>query len=811
MIQLTVLGDVELRADDGHPIGSVLSQPRRLALLVYVALEGNGGGVQRDHLLGIFWPDLPQDQARQSLRTALHFLRRSLGPDAIDGDGGAVRLDPSVIGCDAAAFLAALRDDGERALQLYRGDLLPGFYLDGGPVEFERWLDETRLTLRRKAAETAWALASAQEMAGNPAGAGAWARNATRLMDGDEASVRRCIELLGRIGDRAGALTAYQSLASRLRDEFDATPSRETEAAISRVRDGEPTGAGPAAGGPVAASPSAWTGEGSGSAPAQTAVAEPTGAVVRGWRARARRASRSVYSTVVTLVLVAGFYSLWGLSRGGPVPAIAGSESATIVHVEDIRDFSTDGATTDLAGALTMEITARLSEIQSLQVMAAGRVTTPRDEPPAYILRGGLMRSDSTVRLTAMLLDGVSGATLDRISAERTEGTAAATSAELAEVMTRRVRREIGRVVEDRERVMTARSPRALALVRGALHDIEAGDSLRTAGALDAAAFSFASADSQLGLAQAEAPRWAEPSIQRAELAYRRMWLHLRPPAVDMAAAGQALRSGVGHADAALAIAPADASALELRGLLNYWRWRLRAGSDTEIEEARRRAEADLNRATALDGSRGRAWSVLSALHHVRGDFPAANFAARRAYRADPYLENAVETVVRLFNTSLEIGDAAGARHWCEEIARLGSQSWMPQHCVLEQMAWYGPPDGVDADSVRKLVEFAVSRPGAAQGRARLEMTGAVILARMQSPDTRSAIATARELGRADDAHLVTLEAWAHVVLGDHAAAAALLARAAAIEPRTAPATLASRRFEALRKDGGLRGLAEGE
>jgi DNA-binding SARP family transcriptional activator/TolB-like protein len=810
MIQLTVLGDVELRAGNGHPVGSVLSQPRRLALLVYVALEGNGGGVQRDHLLGVFWPDVPQDQARQSLRTALHFLRRSLGPDAIDGDGGAVRLDPAAIECDAAAFLAALREgDAERALQRYRGDLLPGFYLDGGPAQFERWLDETRSALRRRAAETAWSLASAQETAGNAAGAGAWARTATQLLDGDEAAVRRCIELLGRIGDRAGALTAYQGLAGRLRDDFAATPSRETEATIARIRDGAPTGAEPTVGRPVVAAPSASTG--AGTAPAQPAVAASTATAVRGWRTGARRASRGLYSTAVTLVLVAAFYSLWGLSRGGPTPAIAGSESAAILQIEDIRDFSADGATTDLAGALTMEITGRLSEIHSLQVMAAGGAPTTTAGTPAYILRGGLVRSDSTVRMTAMLLDGVSGATLDRISAERIVGTAAATSAELADVMARRVRREIGRAVEDRERVMTARSPRALTLVRAALHDIEAGDSLRTVGALDAAAFSFASADSQLGLAQAEAPRWAEPSVQRAELAYRRMWLHLRPPAVDMAAAGEALRAGVGHADAALAIAADDAAALELRGLLNYWRWRLRSGSDTENDDARRRAEADLQRATALDGSRGRAWSVLSALHFDRGDFPAANFAARRAYRADPYLENAVETVVRLFDTSLEIGDAAGARHWCEEIARLGSQSWMPQHCVLEQMAWYGPPGGVDADSVRRLIEFTRTRPGAERASAELEMLGAVILARMESPAALDAVRAAREMGRADDAHLVALEAWAHVVLGDHAAAAALLAQAAAMAPRNAPATLASRRFEALRKGGWLRGLAEGE
>jgi DNA-binding SARP family transcriptional activator/tetratricopeptide (TPR) repeat protein len=798
MIQLTVLGDIELRNDDGLPIGSVLSQPRRFALLVYLALESAGGGVQRDRLLGVFWPELPQDQARQSLRTALHFLRRSLGAGAIDTEGTAVRVDAEHLTCDAAAFLADLdAGDAEPALRRYRGELLPGFHLDGGPAEFERWLDDTRLHLRRRAAEAAWTLAAQQESAGNGPGAGAWARRAAQLSDDDEAAVRRAVELLGRIGDRAGALAAYDALSRRLATDFDATPSPETEAAIRRVRAGGATG-GAAATAPATVRP------GEPPIPAEAKPPAIPDARPR-WRSVAARATRGVYSTVVTLVLIAAFYSLWGLGRGGPPTAMAGSERAAVLQIDGIRDFSADGATTDLAGALTMEITGRLADIHSLHVLALEADRRADGPRPMFVLRGGLIRVDSTLRMTAMLLDGASGATLERFTVER--HVRDATSAELAEVLARRVRREIGRIADDRERGAAARSPHALSLVRAALRDIEAGDSLRTAGALDAAAFSFQSADSQLEVAQSVAPRWTEPSVQRAELAYRRMWLHLRPPAVDMTAAGRELAAGVGHADAALAISRDDPAALELRGLLNYWRWRLRSGSEAEYEDARRRAEADLLRATALDGTRGRAWSMLSGLHQSQGNFAAAHFAARRAHRADPYLENAVETITRLFTTSLEIGDQAAARRWCEELGSRNPNSWLPHYCMLEQMAWYGPAENVTTDSIRQLIDSAAEAPGGGHGLAGFEMLGAVILARMESPNALEAIDGARQLARPGDAHLLVLEAWARLAIGDSPRAAELLRQAADMDPRTARPLLASRRFESLRNDGGPHGF----
>jgi DNA-binding SARP family transcriptional activator/TolB-like protein len=811
MIQLRVLGDVDLRTDGGATIGSIVSQPRRLALLVYLAVESTGGGVQRDRLLGVFWPDQSQDQARQSLRTALHFLRRSLGSVAVEGQGGSVMLSPDVVRSDVGEFRAALEaGDAEAALRVYGGDLLPGFYLDGGPVEFERWLERTSADLRRKAAESAWTLARKEEDLGNAPGAGAWARRAAQLFHGDEAAVRRSIDLLGRVGDRVGALDAYQDLVRRLEDEYDAAPSPETEAAIARVRaddrgaspnalvsplEGEAPYAGPAVSGP-AARPSAGTGH---------------GAVPRGSRPLRSALVAAIGMVLATAVLVAAAYALWPRAS---LPAMASFDPAreSVIHIEDLRDFSPDDATADLAGAVTMELMGRLSDSDALRVVSLTRAGASPEASlrPGYILRGGLIRSDSVVRVTAILLDGTSGATLDRMVAEtRLEAPTAMTEA-LAEALARRVRRQVGRAVEDYERGVSSRNERALALVREAIRDIEASDSLRQAGAAEVARAALASADSQLVTAQAMAPGWSEPSVQRAEIALRMMWLHLLPPLREPAAVETILRTGLERTNAALAIAPDDAGALELRGLLRYWLGGTQsAGSEAQNQEALRLAELDLVRATQLDAGRARAWSTLSGIYEVRGDYAAANLTARRAFRADPYLDNATEIAVRLFTTALEIGDFGAATRWCAELGRR-SDGWLPRYCQLEQMAWQGPSPGVDADSIRSLVAHTIAaNPAAPQAHARLEMIGAIVLARMGSPDAIGALRAVETAGSGDPM-LIALEAWGLLLLGDASGAIAVLERAAVPNQRVVRSILLSRRFEALRAEPRVQALLAG-
>ena len=83
MIQLTILGSTDLRGPDGQALLSVLSQPKRLTLLAYLALNATGRFTRRDTLLALFWPDSEPDKARASLRRSLSYLRKSLGPDVL--------------------------------------------------------------------------------------------------------------------------------------------------------------------------------------------------------------------------------------------------------------------------------------------------------------------------------------------------------------------------------------------------------------------------------------------------------------------------------------------------------------------------------------------------------------------------------------------------------------------------------------------------------------------------------------------------------------------------------------------------------
>src|SRR5712692_5184053 len=153
MIELHTLGAVDVRDSDGRELQAVLTQPKRVALLVYLAVARAHGFQRRDILLALFWPLLDQARARGALRKALHVLRRSLGPETLVGRGDEeVGLADTALRCDAVAFEHAIAQRRfEGALELYRGDFLEGFFISAAP-EFERWVDRERWHLRDQAA-----------------------------------------------------------------------------------------------------------------------------------------------------------------------------------------------------------------------------------------------------------------------------------------------------------------------------------------------------------------------------------------------------------------------------------------------------------------------------------------------------------------------------------------------------------------------------------------------------------------------------------------------------------------------------------
>ena len=230
-----------------------MSQPKRFALLAYLAAATPHGFHRRDTLLGLFWPELDLEQGRHALRQSLHFLRNRLGQVVIRRGDEDVGLDPAMLWCDARAFEEALdRSQPGAALELYGGDFLPGFFVSGVAAEFGQWLESERARLRACAARAAWTAAELAEGEGRAADGAHWARRAVAFAPDDESGVRRLMAMLDRIGDRSGALRAYELFAGVLRAEFAADPAPETQVLLESVRQGRSAPASPT---PVAVAP----------------------------------------------------------------------------------------------------------------------------------------------------------------------------------------------------------------------------------------------------------------------------------------------------------------------------------------------------------------------------------------------------------------------------------------------------------------------------------------------------------------------------------------------------------------------------
>lgn len=240
MLEFRTLGTIELQGVDGYRIESVLHHPKRLALLAYLCASHPPRLYRRDTLIGLLWPELDEAHARGALRQELYQLRRVLGAGTVRGEGAdTLGVSAGHVWCDAQEFEAAVEEGrNAEALGLWHGEFLPGLHLDGG--EFERWLDEVRDRLSRRAIEAAQQLVADAENSGDLPAAIRWARRLTELAPWDETGWQRLMQLLDRQGDRAGALRLFDTLAKRLRTELEVGPSAETRALMERIRDRNP-------------------------------------------------------------------------------------------------------------------------------------------------------------------------------------------------------------------------------------------------------------------------------------------------------------------------------------------------------------------------------------------------------------------------------------------------------------------------------------------------------------------------------------------------------------------------------------------
>ncbi len=236
-MEVRTLGAAELvdRASPGAPSSTI--QPKRLALLAYLALAGRGRSRRRDRVVALFWPELDDAHARSALRQALSYLRRTLGPSAI-ATRGEDEVGIGSVDCDAVRFDEAVASGHcDEAMALYAGDFLDGLFVADASPELEEWVETERVRLRQSASSAACAVATSARTTGDRAKAVEWGRRAAALAPDDESRLRWLILLFDEQGDRGGALEAYDRFARRLMTEYACAPSAETQSLMTAVRD----------------------------------------------------------------------------------------------------------------------------------------------------------------------------------------------------------------------------------------------------------------------------------------------------------------------------------------------------------------------------------------------------------------------------------------------------------------------------------------------------------------------------------------------------------------------------------------------
>ena len=417
--RLAVLGHVQLSGPGGAPVPASGFQPKRLVLLVYLALTPHRAFVRRDTLLALFWPDLPSDQARHALRQSLHQLRTTFGRDAIVGRGeGELAASPEHLLCDVNEFEEHLRaGNPTAAMLLHRGELLAGVFVADAAPELEQWLDAERVRIRRLAMRGAWTAAREAEHGGRPQDAADWARQAVRLAPDDEDSVRSLMALLDRTGDRAGALRVYDEFARHLATEYGVEPSRATRdllASFTKARSkarplAVPDGVAPA-------EPEADSGQ-----------LPPISGMQASPRARHRRAALALAG-----ILAAAAAMILGLRHPGsrPVPEIL-----AVGGIEADGHRAPDSL--DLPGTVRSMLATDLARLQCVQVLSQSRVyevmgrsgesadsssglaAAARRAGATEIIQGKMeQQASGLLRLRIERVDAQSGAVRDVIAAE---------------------------------------------------------------------------------------------------------------------------------------------------------------------------------------------------------------------------------------------------------------------------------------------------------------------------------------------------------------------------------------------------------
>ncbi len=229
------------------------------ALFIYLVLHP-GMPFHREVLADLLWQDRLRPEALRALRQTLNRLGRAIGnresnPPFLQITRQTIEFNPdSDYGLDTDAFMNLVNTMHEhphrrlkacstcmqrltQAADLYRGDLLSGFYLDSLP--FEEWLTMEREHFHRQAMETLYHLADCHNQRGEYRQAQHYARRQLELEPWREEAHCQLMVALSLSGQRSAALAQYELCRRTLWEELGVEPGAETRTLDKQIRAGD--------------------------------------------------------------------------------------------------------------------------------------------------------------------------------------------------------------------------------------------------------------------------------------------------------------------------------------------------------------------------------------------------------------------------------------------------------------------------------------------------------------------------------------------------------------------------------------------
>jgi predicted ATPase/DNA-binding SARP family transcriptional activator len=243
-LKLFLLGQFNIQADE-----TPLDLPSRPAqsLLAYLALN-SGVSQRRERLAGLLWPDASESNARSYLRQALWRIRKSFESASVNCDKYLRISDISVLMEEQAdvwldAMLLQQRVDSTEELigvvELYQGELLPGFYDEWVLVERDRLHSVYHQRMNRLVADLA-GLERWDDVI-------FWAEEWIRLGYSPEPAYRALMRAYAASGDQGMVSAVYQRCRDSMDRDLGLDPSPETRELYDQILLGSWTAASPPA------------------------------------------------------------------------------------------------------------------------------------------------------------------------------------------------------------------------------------------------------------------------------------------------------------------------------------------------------------------------------------------------------------------------------------------------------------------------------------------------------------------------------------------------------------------------------------